>query len=192
MPCSMPHPQSRPPPHPPPDPFPSPSRPVPGELPVLTAHRPLFTARRSSHALGFAWTAQTGHKSVRPVFWVRRFSDFVGLGKLFTNLKIPSAFLKPECLSECSACAGACVLRLFDCCITPSSSNSPNRVNSGILGWFWAVVWGRAVITRTPRPWSHAQRSAHTPASTGPRPAAAPCHRPSTPDPPQPAIETAP
>lgn len=84
------------------------------------------------------------------------------------------------------------ILRLFDCCITPSSSNAPNRVNSGLLGWFLAVIWGCAVITRTPRPWSHAQRSAHTPASTGPRRAAAPCPRPSTPDPPQPARAAAP
>lgn len=108
-----------------------------------------------------------------------------------SSLMSASTWATPA-LSECSACAGACVLRLFDCCITPSSSNAPNRVNSGLSGWFWAVFWGRVLITRTPRPWSHARRSAHTPASTGPHPASAPCPRPSTPDPPQPVTEAAP
>jgi len=53
-------------------------------------------SRRPPHALGFAWAARTGQTDLRPVFWVKRFSDFLGLEKLFTNLQIPSAFLKLE------------------------------------------------------------------------------------------------
>jgi hypothetical protein len=64
------------------------------ELALASSACPLvrFACPLRGSCLGCA----TGHKSVRPVFWVKRFSDFLGLGKLFTNLKIPSAFLKLE------------------------------------------------------------------------------------------------
>jgi hypothetical protein len=61
--------------------------------PLLTAPAHCLDALRAPKALGACATGQT---DLRPVFWVGRFSDFVGLGKLFTNLKIPSAFLKLE------------------------------------------------------------------------------------------------
>jgi len=156
----------------------------------------------------FSGIGKTFHESENPVsvfetgtlirFLVSQLTAALSLRRAAEAAAGRPAFLASSSLMSASTWATPSdsdirsILRLFDCCITPSSSNAPNRVNSRLSGWFWAVFWGRAVTTRTPRPWSHAQRSAHTPASTGPRRAAAPCPRPSTPDPQRPATAAAP